>query len=64
MEIYGADTNAPPVAANHSDIASIKPFPVSQMPPSLLNPVSENELRDLIAYLLSQGNPKDPMFAK
>ena len=64
VEIYSADPKAPPVAANHSDIASIKPYPVSQMPAGLLNPVSENELRDLIAYLLSQGNPNDPMFTK
>ncbi len=64
MEIYSADPKAPPVEANYSDIASIKPFPVSQMPAGLLNPVSENELRDLIAYLLSQGNLNDPMFTK
>lgn len=64
VEIYGTDHKAPPVAANHSDIASIEPYPVSQMPPGLLNSVSENELRDLTAYLLSRGNPQDAMFAK
>jgi putative heme-binding domain-containing protein len=64
VEIYSHDPTAPPVSANHSDIASIEPFPVSQMPPGLLTPLSENELRDLIAFLLSRGNPQDPMFAK
>ena len=64
VEIYGTDPKAPPVSANHTDIASIEPFPVSQMPPGLLNSLSETELRDLIAYLLSRGNPQDPMFAQ
>jgi len=64
VKIYSSDPKAAPVSANHSDIASIKPFPVSQMPPGLLSPLSENELRDLVAYLMSRGNPKDAMFAK
>ena len=64
VEIYSSDTKAKPVSANHSDIASIEPFAISQMPAGLLSPLSENELRDLIAYLMSRGNPEDAMFAK
>jgi putative heme-binding domain-containing protein len=35
---------------------------VSWMPNDLLNPLSENEVLDLLAYLLSRGNPNDPAF--
>ena len=32
------------------------------MPPGLLNSLNQNELRDLIAYIISGGNEQDPMF--
>jgi putative heme-binding domain-containing protein len=38
--------------------------PVSLMPKDLLKPLNENEVFDLLAYLLSRGNPNDPMFRK
>ena len=38
------------------------PSPVSPMPPALLNSLNEEELKDLVSYLLSDGNPKDPRF--
>jgi hypothetical protein len=34
------------------------------MPPGLINSLSADELRDLIAYLMSRGNSEDPMFKK
>ena len=37
---------------------------VSLMPDKLLDTLSEQEVLDLIAYLMSRGNPEDPMFAK
>lgn len=64
VEIYTSDPAAPPTVANHSDIASIKRVPFSQMPPGLINTLSEDELRDILAFLLSRGNPEDPMFRK
>jgi putative heme-binding domain-containing protein len=36
----------------------------SMMPAGLLNTLTEEELLDLMAFLLSRGNPQDPMFAK
>jgi len=45
-----------------SEIASIELSPVSPMPEGLVNPLNENELRDLIAYLISAGDRSDPMF--
>ena len=34
------------------------------MPAGLINSLNADELKDLVAYLLSGGNPDDPMFAK
>jgi putative heme-binding domain-containing protein len=45
-----------------AEITSIELSPVSPMPEGLINPLNENELRDLIAYLISAGDPTDPMF--
>lgn len=41
-----------------------QPYPVSMMPPGLINSMNPDELRDLIAYILSAGNPDDRMFKK
>lgn len=46
------------------DIDELRPSPVSLMPKDLLNPMNENEVLDLFAYLLSRGNPKDPVFKR
>lgn len=37
---------------------------VSMMPPGLLFMLKEDDILDLMAYLLSKGNPEDPMFNK
>ncbi len=37
---------------------------VSMMPPALLYMLKEDDILDLLAYLLSKGNPDDPMFVK
>jgi hypothetical protein len=34
------------------------------MPKDLLKPLNENEVLDLLAYLLSRGDPNHPMFKK
>ncbi len=47
-----------------SKVRSRKPYPTSMMPPGLINALNPEELKDLVAYLLSGGNPADPMFAK
>ncbi len=40
-----------------SNIASSEPSPVSMMPPGLINRLNEEELKDLVAYLQSGGDP-------
>jgi hypothetical protein len=34
------------------------------MPPGLINSLNPEELKNLLAYLLSGGNPDDPMFRR
>ncbi len=43
-------------------IASRKAFGTSMMPPGLVNVLNQNELLDLIAYVMSGGNPQDKAF--
>src|SRR5579884_562888 len=47
-----------------SDIEEIKPSPVSLMPEGLLKSLNDAEVLDLLAYLLSRGDPQNPMFRK
>ncbi|MBL6922550.1 MAG: c-type cytochrome [Akkermansiaceae bacterium] len=45
-------------------IASVEPSKISMMPPGLLNILSDEDILDLTAYVLSAGDPKHQMFAK
>jgi putative heme-binding domain-containing protein len=47
-----------------TEIEEQKPSNVSLMPKDLLKPLNEQEVLDLLAYLLSRGNPRDPLFQK
>ena len=47
---------------NSADIKSRKPFHVSMMPAGLVNSLNEEEILDLLAYIVSGGNPKDTAF--
>jgi hypothetical protein len=46
------------------DVANKKAWPVSSMPQGLINTLSADELSDLIAYILSAGNPNEKYFSK
>jgi putative heme-binding domain-containing protein len=46
------------------DIQSTRNYPHSLMPPGLINTLNPDELRDLIAFVLSGGNRSNPMFAR
>lgn len=52
------------VTITKGDIAQQKASPVSLMPKELINTLNEQEVLDLLAYLLSRGNPNDPVFRK
>lgn len=52
------------MAINESDIAKKGTRKVSMMPPSLINALNQDELLDLLAYLVSGGNKGDQVFKK
>lgn len=52
------------VEVSKDEIEGMKPSPTSLMPEKLLNQLNRDEVLDLVAYLLSRGNPSDPVFAK
>jgi putative heme-binding domain-containing protein len=62
MEIYSRDPNQPPRVVPLSDVRSVEHVEVSQMPPGLINPLNADELRDLVAYINSGGNPDHDVF--
>jgi len=45
-----------------ADVQSRQPYPVSMMPPGLINSLNQDELLDLLAFLQSGGNPADKAF--
>ena len=50
------------VTIDRDDVAKILPDKQSLMPAELLKPLNKNEVLDLLAYLLSRGNPRSEMF--
>ncbi len=57
--IYPADPKAEPITVSVDDVEEMMPSPISQMPAGLIDGLNREELRDLLAYLMSGGNPKD-----
>ena len=51
------------VHVKQADIVERSQSPVSTMPEGLLNTLNEQEILDLLAYLVSQGNPHNPVFS-
>ncbi|MDB6131924.1 MAG: heme-binding protein [Verrucomicrobiales bacterium] len=49
---------------NTSNIRSRSKYPISAMPPALLYSLNQDEVLDLLAFLMSGGNPNDKAFAK
>ncbi len=47
-----------------SDVASKKGSKLSMMPPGLINSMNADELKDLIAYFVSQGNYRHPVYKR
>lgn len=62
IKVYSRDPKRAPDIIASSEVASIEPVPVSQMPPALINALNADELRSLIAYLQSGGDPKHEAF--
>jgi putative heme-binding domain-containing protein len=47
-----------------TNVASSEPSPVSLMPAGLINRLNEQELRDLMAYLKSGGDPDNEVYGE
>ncbi|MDY3557486.1 c-type cytochrome [Gemmata sp. JC673] len=52
------------IELKREDVAEVRPSNVSLMPEKLLNDLNENEVLDLLAYMLSRGDPGHTMFKK
>jgi len=52
------------VRVKTADITARRPYATSLMPAGLINSLNPEEIQDLLAYLLSGGNPQDPMFKR
>lgn len=52
------------VSVNRNNVVSMEPSKISLMPEGLINTLREEEILDLVAYLLSKGDEKSPMFKK
>jgi putative heme-binding domain-containing protein len=50
------------VSIDRNQIEEMAPSKVSMMPAGLLNTLSESEVLDLVAFLLSRGDRDNPMF--
>ncbi len=62
--IYPADAKAKPISLPADEVEEILPSAVSQMPKEMLKTLNGNEIRDLMAYLMSGGDPKSKVFGK
>ena len=47
---------------NVNDLKSIEPSPVSMMPPGLISTMTPDDILDLLAYLISAGDPEHELF--
>lgn len=52
------------VTISKDEIDEVLPSPTSLMPAKLLNQLNRDEVLDLLAFLMSRGNPSDPVFAQ
>ncbi len=52
------------VTVNRGQVISVTPSPISMMPTGLINTLNEEEIKDMLAYLLSRGDRNHPMFSK
>ena len=62
LTIYPRSLSQPPAIFDRSEVASVEESTVSQMPAGLVNGLNPEELADLVAYLISGGDPDDEVF--
>jgi putative heme-binding domain-containing protein len=57
VRVYTRDLDAEPTVVSRDAVETIRQVDVSQMPAGLINSLNPEELRDLMAYMLSGGDP-------
>lgn len=62
LTIYTSDLSKPPVQLQREDVEEMTVSKVSQMPNELLDVLNPEELKDLVAYLLSGGDRNAAVF--
>ena len=64
LTVYPIDENAKAVDIDADSVELIEASKVSQMPENLLDRVSAEEVRDLLTYLMTAGNPNDKRWGR
>ncbi len=64
ITVYPRNLDEGPTTFDRSEIKIMKESPTSQMPAGLIDSMNGEELRDLLAYLVSGGNKKASVFQK
>ncbi|MCM2375066.1 family 16 glycoside hydrolase [Aporhodopirellula aestuarii] len=64
LTVYPMQPDAKPIEVDADDVEEVVPSPISQMPLELLDGMNASEVRDLMGYLMSGGNPSDRRYRK
>lgn len=64
LHVYTLDPDQPPRIFAKADVEELVVSNISQMPVGLIDPLNAEELKDLIAYLLSAGNKRAEVYRK
>ncbi len=56
--VYTVDAEAKPIVLKKDDIEQVTPSKISQMPTGLIDALNEDELRNLLAYIMAAGDKK------
>lgn len=63
-DVFPAVADPKLVRVNATEVATVTTSKQSPMPPGLVDALNPDELLDLIAYLVSRGDPQGPLFKK
>jgi putative heme-binding domain-containing protein len=62
LYVYTVDVEAKPIVLKKDDIEQVTPSKVSQMPTGLIDALNEEELRNLLAYIMAAGDKKAKVY--
>lgn len=64
ITVYPPDLKIDPITVKRTEVLEVAESQSSQMPKGLIDSLNEQELKDLIAYLMSGGDPKSKVYGK